>query len=381
MIPGVFEGLASETCSGFLSRMFAFLLLKVHLIFLLGILVCQGYSLKGISLTTISRTALCNAMQGSDVCELSITRNFITNLIDEDIANGLNNGRVLTRFPPEPNGYLHLGHAKSILFNFGVAAAYKGATNMRFDDTNPEKEETEYVEAIKHDVCWLVTGDVKANSPPWSGSVRHASDYFDTMYAGAELLIQAGKAYVDELSAEEMREYRGTLTQPGKNSPFRERSIEENLHLFRRMRSGELPDGTCILRAKIDMSSPNMNLRDPALYRIKHADHPMTGSKWPIYPMYDYAHALSDAIEGITHSLCTLEFADHRPLYDWVIDSFVGTSLLSTCQVMMDDSSWQATETQHTRCRLTLRSRPNPHHFTFKIDRMENVQFRLNSLG
>jgi glutaminyl-tRNA synthetase len=263
-----------------------------------------------------------------------VTRNFITNIIDEDLAAGRNGGRVLTRFPPEPNGYLHLGHAKSILFNFGVAEAYKGATNMRFDDTNPTKEETEYVDAIKDDVRWLVAGDVDANPAPWNEDVRHASDYFDTLYAGAEYLIQQNKAYVDELSADEMREYRGTPTQPGRDSPYRNRPVSESLTLFRLMRDGKLPDGTCVLRAKINMASPNMNMRDPTLYRIRHAVHPMTGDKWPIYPMYDYAHAVSDAIEGITHSLCTLEFADHRPLYDWAIDSLLDSGLLPHCSAV-----------------------------------------------
>ena len=304
-------------------------------IFVVAISLSPGFNWGVKRINVPSSSSSSSALQGATSEEVAtpnseakITRNFITNIIEDDIAKGRNGGRVLTRFPPEPNGYLHLGHAKSILFNFGVAKAYNGATNMRFDDTNPEKEETEYVEAIKDDVRWLVAGDTKAVPAPWNDAVRHASDYFETLYAGAEHFIMQGKAYVEELSAEEMREYRGTLTEPGRNSPHRDRSVEENLALFRKMRSGQLPDGACVLRAKIDMSSPNMNLRDPTLYRIKHAEHPMTGNAWPIYPMYDYAHAVSDAIEGISHSLCTLEFADHRPLYDWVIDGLLGSGIL-----------------------------------------------------
>lgn len=238
--------------------------------------------------------------------------NFIERIIEDDLANHVVN-EVKTRFPPEPNGYLHLGHAKSIWLNFGLAQRYGGQCNLRMDDTNPVKEDEEYVESIQTDVQWL--------GYQWDGKVRYASDYFDQLYAWAVYLIQEGKAFVCDLSAEEMREYRGTLTEAGKNSPYRNRSVEENLALFESMRSGELPDGHCSLRAKIDMSSPNMNLRDPVLYRIKHATHHQTGDKWCIYPSYDYAHGQSDAIEGITHSICTLEFEAHRPLYDWCIDN------------------------------------------------------------
>jgi glutaminyl-tRNA synthetase len=238
------------------------------------------------------------------------TSNFIKNIVIEDLRNGTVD-EIVTRFPPEPNGYLHIGHAKAICLNFELADEFKGRTNLRFDDTNPTKEDIEYVESIKEDVEWL--------GFDWDG-LFYASDYFDEMYERALLLIRKGKAYVCDLSAEQMRETRGTLTEPGKNSPYRDRSVEENLDLFERMKKGEFPDGAKILRAKIDMSSPNMNLRDPALYRISHAEHHNTGSKWCIYPMYDYAHPLEDAIEGVTHSLCSLEFEDHRPLYDWVIE-------------------------------------------------------------
>jgi len=255
-------------------------------------------------------------------------KNFVTNIIDGDLRSNKTGGRVVTRFPPEPNGYLHLGHAKSINFNFGVASAYSGVTHMRFDDTNPAKEDMEYVHSILEDVRWLVTGSTQPEADPWFGEVRYASSYFGTIYEAAEYLIEQGLAYVDDLSAEEMREYRGTLTQAGRNSPFRDRSIAENLMLFRKMRSGELKDGTCTLRAKMDMSSGNMNLRDPALYRIKQEAHPVTGSEWCIYPMYDFAHAISDALEGITHSLCTLEFDNHRALYDWIVDSLSPSGLL-----------------------------------------------------
>ena len=220
---------------------------------------------------------------------------------------------VVTRFPPEPNGYLHIGHAKSICLNFGVAREFGGHTNLRFDDTNPTKEEQEYIDAIQADIRWL--------GFDWGEHLYHASDYFEQLYEWAVYLIKDGKAYVDDLSADEVREYRGTLTEPGKNSPYRDRSIEENLDLFERMKAGEFPDGARVLRARIDMASPNMNMRDPAIYRILHADHPRTGSAWCIYPMYDFAHGQSDAIEGITHSLCTLEFEVHRPLYDWFIEN------------------------------------------------------------
>ena len=237
---------------------------------------------------------------------------FIQAFIDEDAAAGRYD-RVATRFPPEPNGYLHIGHAKSICLNFGLALSYGGNCNLRFDDTNPVKEDTEYVESIENDVRWL--GFV------WTGPIRYASDYFEKLYECAEKLIQKGLAYVDDLSAEEMRAFRGTLTEPGRNSPWRDRGAAENLDLFRRMRTGEFPDGARSLRAKIDMASPNLNMRDPALYRIRRAGHHRTGDKWVIYPMYDYTHCISDALEGITHSICTLEFEDHRSLYDWVLEA------------------------------------------------------------
>ncbi len=238
--------------------------------------------------------------------------NFIRDFIDEDLAAGRHPG-VVTRFPPEPNGYLHIGHSKSICLNFGTAGDYKGVCNLRFDDTNPVKEDTEYVDSIQDDVRWL--------GFQWHGHTRYASDYFEKLYECAEALIRKGLAYVDDLSAEEVREYRGTLTEPGRESPWRNRSVEENLDLFRRMRAGEFPDGSKSLRAKIDMASPNINMRDPALYRIRRAHHHRTGDAWLIYPMYDYTHCISDAIEGISHSLCTLEFEDHRPLYDWVLEA------------------------------------------------------------
>ncbi|MFA6053214.1 MAG: glutamine--tRNA ligase/YqeY domain fusion protein [Methylobacter sp.] len=239
------------------------------------------------------------------------TSNFIRQIIANDLKDNKNNGKVATRFPPEPNGYLHIGHAKSICLNFGIAAENNGTCNLRFDDTNPEKESDEYVQAIKRDVQWL--------GFEWSG-LHHASDYFEQLYNYAVQLIEQGQAYVDSLSAEQIREYRGTLTQPGRESPDRNRPIEENLDLFKRMRSGEFADGQYVLRAKIDMASPNINMRDPALYRIRRVHHQRTGDDWCIYPMYDYTHCISDALEGITHSLCTLEFEDHRPLYDWVLD-------------------------------------------------------------
>ena len=238
--------------------------------------------------------------------------NFITQIIDEDLASGKHQ-RVHTRFPPEPNGYLHIGHAKSICLNFGLAKEYNGLCNLRFDDTNPVKEDVEYVDSIKADVEWL--------GFKWEGEPRYASDYFDALYGYAIELIKKGLAYVDELSPEEMREYRGTLTEPGKNSPYRERSVEENLALFERMKNGEFAEGTLSLRAKIDMASPFMVMRDPVLYRIKFASHHQTGDKWCIYPMYDFTHCISDAIERITHSLCTLEFQDNRRLYDWVLEN------------------------------------------------------------
>jgi glutaminyl-tRNA synthetase len=238
--------------------------------------------------------------------------NFIQEIIDEDLRTDKYGGRVHTRFPPEPNGYLHIGHAKSICLNFGLAEGYGGLCNLRFDDTNPTKEEEEYVESIIGDVRWL--------GFDWEERLFYASDYFGQLYEWAVQLIKAGKAYVDSLSADEIRDYRGTLTEPGRESPHRNRSVEENLDLFERMRTGEFEDGTHVLRAKIDMASPNLNMRDPVMYRILHATHHRTGDDWCIYPMYDFAHGQSDSIEGITHSICTLEFEDHRPLYDWFLD-------------------------------------------------------------
>ncbi|MCG8377952.1 MAG: glutamine--tRNA ligase/YqeY domain fusion protein [Proteobacteria bacterium] len=241
------------------------------------------------------------------------TSNFIRNIINDDLKNNKNDGRVHTRFPPEPNGYLHIGHAKSICLNFGIADDYQGGLcNLRFDDTNPEKEDVEYTDSIMEDVKWL--------GFDWEDRLYYASDYFDQLFEFAKQLILDDKAYVDHLSTEEIREYRGTLTEPGKPSPYRERSAEENLQLFEQMRAGEFKEGECLLRAKIDMASPNMNMRDPAIYRIKKVEHHRTGNQWFIYPMYDYTHCISDALEGITHSLCTLEFEDHRPLYDWFLD-------------------------------------------------------------
>ena len=239
---------------------------------------------------------------------------FIRTRVDQDLAAGKNHGRLATRFPPEPNGYLHIGHAKSICLNFGVAAERGGTCNLRFDDTNPAKEDVEYVDSIKQDVEWL--------GFTWD-AMFFASDYFEQLYLFAEDLIRKDKAYVDELTADQTREYRGTLTEPGKDSPWRYRPVAESLDLFRRMRAGVFEDGRYILRAKIDMASPNLNMRDPALYRIRHASHHRTGDAWCIYPMYDYAHPLSDALEGITHSLCTLEFEDHRPLYDWLVNHLI----------------------------------------------------------
>ncbi len=236
---------------------------------------------------------------------------FIRARIEADLAAGKNAGKVHTRFPPEPNGYLHIGHAKSICLNFGAAQQYAGQCNLRFDDTHPETEDVEYEDSIKQDVRWL--------GFDWEDRLFHASDYFERLYQFAEELIIKGKAYVDSLSAEQIREYRGTFSEPGKESPYRKRSVEENLDLFRRMRAGEFKDGEHLLRARIDMSSPNLNMRDPALYRIRHASHHRTGDSWCIYPLYDFTHGLSDALEGITHSLCTLEFEDHRPLYDWIL--------------------------------------------------------------
>ena len=238
-------------------------------------------------------------------------RDFIRQIVREDLASGKHTA-IKTRFPPEPNGYLHIGHAKSICLNFGIAGEFNGVCNLRFDDTNPAREDPEYVAAIQDDVRWL--------GFEWN-ELRHASDYFEAYYLAAQKLIRDGKAYVCDLSAEEVRAYRGSLTEPGRESPYRNRSVEENLDLFARMRAGEFPDGSRTLRARIDMASGNINLRDPTIYRIKHVEHQNTGNAWPIYPMYDFAHALGDSLEGITHSLCTLEFEDHRPLYDWCVDN------------------------------------------------------------
>src|SRR5437870_10011005 len=238
-------------------------------------------------------------------------RDFIRDIIAADLAANRHTS-VVTRFPPEPNGYLHIGHAKAICLNFGVAQEFGGRCHLRFDDTNPVKEEQEYIDAIERDVRWL--------GYDWGKHLYHASDYFEQLYEWAECLTRDGKAYVDDQSQEEMRLTRGTLTEPGRNSPFRDRSVEENLDLFRRMRAGEFPNGARVLRAKIDMAAGNINLRDPVLYRILHANHPRTGTAWSIYPSYDFAHGQSDAIEGVTHSICTLEFEDHRPLYDWLIE-------------------------------------------------------------
>ncbi len=239
--------------------------------------------------------------------------NFIAAIVSADIAANKNDGRVMTRFPPEPNGYLHIGHAKSICLNFGLAEDFAGVCNLRFDDTNPTREEQEYIDSIKEDLRWL--------GFDWQDRLYFASDYFEKFYEFALFLIKKGKAYVESLSADEIREHRGTLTQPGKESPYRERSVEENLDLFQRMKAGEFPDGTHVLRAKINMAAGNLNMRDPVMYRILHANHHRTGDTWCIYPMYDFAHGQSDSIEGITHSICTLEFEDHRPLYDWFIDA------------------------------------------------------------
>ena len=244
--------------------------------------------------------------------ETKPSSNFIRHIIDEDIRNNKNEGKVVTRFPPEPNGYLHIGHAKSICLNFGLARDYKGVCNLRFDDTNPEKEDMEYIESIKDDVSWL--------GFEWADEPKYASSYFAQLYLYAIDLIKAGKAYVCSLSPDEAREYRGSLKEPGKDSPYRDQSVAENLDLFERMKLGEFDEGEKVLRARIDMASPNINMRDPILYRIRKVEHHQTGNEWCIYPMYDYTHCISDAIEGITHSLCTLEFEDHRPLYDWVLD-------------------------------------------------------------
>jgi glutaminyl-tRNA synthetase len=256
---------------------------------------------------------------GPATAAASVSSNFIRHIIEQDLQSGKHAGRVQTRFPPEPNGFLHIGHAKSICLNFGAAQTYSGHCNLRFDDTNPEKESQEFIDSIKADIQWLGFS--------WSGEIRYASSYFDALYEFALQLIRAGKAYVCSLTPEQAREYRGSLTAPGRESPYRSRSVEENLELFSRMRAGEFPDGAHSLRARIDMASPNINMRDPVLYRIRHVEHHQTGSRWPVYPMYDYAHCISDAIECITHSLCTLEFEDHRPLYDWILQALDKGSL------------------------------------------------------
>ena len=248
----------------------------------------------------------------ADAAAAPVATDFIREIVTDDLRTGKHGGRVHTRFPPEPNGYLHIGHAKAICLNFGVAAEFGGLCNLRYDDTNPTKEDVEYVDAIEEDVRWL--------GFDWGERTFYASDYFEQLYQYAEQLVRDGKAYVDSLTADQIREYRGTLTEAGRNSPYRDRPVEESLELFRRMRAGEFPDGAHVLRARIDMASPNINMRDPTLYRIRHAAHHRTGDAWCLYPTYDYAHPISDAIEGITHSLCTLEFEDHRPLYDWVIE-------------------------------------------------------------
>jgi glutaminyl-tRNA synthetase len=248
----------------------------------------------------------------ADDTDAERARDFISQIVAEEVAAGKNGGRVQTRFPPEPNGYLHIGHAKAIVVDFGIAQEFGGTCFLRFDDTNPERETEEFVESIKHDVRWL--------GFDWGDRLRHASDYFKGLHESAVTLIERGLAYVDHQNAEDIRRNRGTLTEPGKNSPYRDRSVKENLELFEAMRRGDFEEGTCVLRAKIDMGSPNINLRDPTLYRIRKVAHQRTGSEWCIYPMYDYAHTLSDAFEGTTHSLCTLEFEDHRPLYDWFLD-------------------------------------------------------------
>ena len=245
--------------------------------------------------------------------ETNLTSDFVRSIVAEDLKHSKNGGRVITRFPPEPNGYLHIGHAKSICLNFGVAHENGGRCHLRFDDTNPTKEEVEYVESIQQDVRWL--------GWDWGDSMYFASDYFEQLYGFAVQLIQAGKAYVCSLSPQEIREFRGTLTEPGQDSPDRERSVEDNLALFEKMRSGQFDEGAYVLRAKIDMASPNLNLRDPVIYRILKASHHRTGDAWCIYPTYDFTHGQSDSIEGVTHSLCTLEFEDHRPLYDWFLEA------------------------------------------------------------
>jgi glutaminyl-tRNA synthetase len=273
----------------------------------------SSFNLRHFARELVLTCGLINMSEKDTANEESTSKDFIRTWIDEDIASDRFGGRVHTRFPPEPNGYLHIGHTKSILLNYGIAEDYGGKFNLRFDDTNPAKEEEEYVNSIIEDVRWL--------GADFEDRLFFASDYFPELYAWAIQLIEEDKAYVDDLTADEIREYRGTLTEPGRNSPYRDRSIEENLDLFKRMKAGEFPDGSRVLRAKIDMSSPIINLRDPVLYRILHETHHRTGDEWCIYPMYDWAHGQSDSIEGITHSLCTLEFENHRPLYDWLLDN------------------------------------------------------------
>ena len=268
--------------------------------------------LKSVEMRTLDNDEASDKGASDERSDSTIPVNFIRSRINQDLAEGKNDGKVHTRFPPEPNGYLHIGHAKSICLNFGIAVEYGGQCNLRFDDTNPTKEETEYEEAIQRDVRWL--------GFDWEDRLYYASDYFEQLYVFAVELIRKDKAYVCSLSAEQIREYRGTLTEAGRNSPYRDRSVEENLDLFRRMREGAFGDGVHVLRAKIDMASGNLNMRDPTIYRIRHAAHFRAGDAWCIYPMYDFTHCLSDSLEGITHSLCTLEFEDHRPLYDWFLD-------------------------------------------------------------
>src|SRR5271165_1462850 len=287
-------------------------------------------------MTTSDRSAAAAAPAGAEPSERP--SNFVRDIILEDLKTNKHNGRVQTRFPPEPNGYLHIGHAKAICIDFGLADEFGGHTNLRFDDTNPEKEETEYVESIKADVNWL--------GVHWDG-LFYASDYFDQLYEWAIKLIKDGKAYVDDLTADEIREYRGTLTEPGKDSPYRSRTVEENFDLFERMRTGEFPDGSRTLRAKVDMASPNLNMRDPVMYRILHAEHHRTGDKWCIYPMYDYAHGQSDSIERVTHSMCSLEFADHQPIYRWFIEQL---GIFPSQQIEFDRLS--LTYTQMSKRRL-----------------------------
>ena len=305
--------------------------------------------------------------------------NFIRDIILDDLKTNKYGGRVQTRFPPEPNGYLHIGHAKAICLDFGLAAEFGGHTNLRFDDTNPEKEETEYVDSIMEDVKWL--------GFQWDG-LFYASDYFDQLYEWAVQLIKAGKAYVDDLSADEIRQYRGTLTEPGKDSPYRNRSVEENLALFERMRAGEFPDGSRTLRAKIDMASPNFNLRDPVMYRILHADHHRTGNKWCIYPMYDFAHGQSDSLERVTHSMCTLEFEDHRPLYNWFIKEL---GIFPSQQIEFDRLNLTYTILSKRKLLQLVQRRPrqwlgrSPHAHAFGIRRRgytpEAIRNFCNAIG